>query len=130
MARVAKKKKFEIPEQYKNWSTEIIEKVKPINLNDILEKTILVKDSLINNTEKDVAKHLENLGLCINIKCKVKSSLIKKHEVWVKQRVNYIENLITEYNNLDDNAQVKNEILYKKLVREHIEILLEKEMVS
>ena len=131
---MAKKRKI-VPKEFKEFSEEIIHECEKVDFDFIREKTNLLIDHLNNENFNDGYKLLEELYLKTvngNASENIKNKNLKKNALYIKQRLDFVVKLIDEWSvvkDIEENGKYHDvDILYKKLVRDHIRIACESEM--
>ena len=125
-----RRKKLIIPDEYCEWNEKIIKQCSNIDIKYV-ETVITELESKYRNNEYDfVIDSVKNLYkyLTNEESKKIVKRVLIKNSLWFLQRMKYCKSLCNDYYSLDEEEQKTREIIFKKLLCDHIKILVDNEI--
>lgn len=127
---MARRKKLVIPKEYCEYSEKDIKQCSSIDIKYV-ETVITELESKYRNNEYDfVIDSVKNLYkyLIGEESKKIVKKVLIKNSLWFLQRMKYCKSLCNDYYSLDKEEQELRKVLFKKLLCDHIKILVDNEL--
>jgi hypothetical protein len=127
---MARQKKLVIPKEYCEYSEKDIKQCSSIDIKYV-ETVITELESKYRNNEYDfVIDSVKNLYkyLIGEESKKIVKKVLIKNSLWFLQRMKYCKSLCNDYYSLDKEEQELRKVLFKKLLCDHIKILVDNEL--
>lgn len=127
---MARKKKVIIPKEYCEYSEKDIKQCSSIDIKYI-ESIVIELELKYKEGEYDfVIDSVKNLYkyLIGEESKKISKKVLIKNSLWFLQRMKYCKNLCDDFYSLEKEEQQTRELLFKKLLCEHIKILVNSEL--